>query len=287
MVILTSTRRVFAAFAIWLFLSLVATAGNRVVSQTVGTDELLLAIAATEEVAALSHLSTNLEFSGIAGAASRYPRLVANADSEGILRHSPTLVLFADYSRIDLRTQVERSGVKIIVFDRYATLEDSFENLRILGRAMGPQALQNAEEVIARSRARVETLALRLAGVRPVSVIAPSTYGLIPGDKTTFQDICEHSGADNLAYSEGQLTGHAPQPTEAMLAWRVEKIVVAGSSLESAVAPLLELAPYRFMPAVREKNAALLEPWHMSCVSHMRVEAYEHLARQLHPSRFK
>ena len=71
----------------------------RVVSQTVGTDELLLALAAPEQVAALSHLARDPAFSAVPGEARRYPQLQVNGDAESILRYAPTLVLFANYSR--------------------------------------------------------------------------------------------------------------------------------------------------------------------------------------------
>ena len=46
---------------------------QRVVSQTVGTDELLVAIADPDEIAALSHLSRDSDFSAIAEQAAAYP----------------------------------------------------------------------------------------------------------------------------------------------------------------------------------------------------------------------
>ena len=72
-----------------------------------------------------------------------------------------------------------------------------------------------------------------------------------------------------------------------MLTWPIERVVVSGDDLDSALAPFLKLPPYQFMAAVREKRAALLKPWHLSSVTHHRIEAYEHLARQLHPELFK
>jgi iron complex transport system substrate-binding protein len=285
--VLIPVRRVFAAALVALFTLVNARAGaNRIVSQTVGTDEILLSVADTDEVAALSHLATNREFSAIADQAAAFQRLRGNADAEEILAHRPTLVLFADYSRIDLRTQVQRSGVRILVFDRYATLQQSYDNLRLLAQEMGAHTSEKAEQVIAASERRVALLKLRLTGVRPKRVIAPSTYGLLPGDETTFQDICDHAGAENLGSTLGHLSGHAPQPTEDMLEWPIEQVVVAGENAEAALKPLREVAPYRYLDAVKQGRAALLDPWHMSCVSHLRIEAYEQLARALHPERF-
>ena len=152
---------------------------------------------------------------------------------------------------------------------------------------LGPHAGQKAEAIIADCERRVASLAEKLKGVRPIRVIAPSTYGVIGGADTTFQDLCDHAGAENLAATLGKLTGHAPPPNEQMLTWPIERVVLSGDDPDSAIAPFLNLPPYQFMPAIREKRTALLKPWHLSAVTHHRVATYEQLARQLHPGRFR
>ncbi len=272
---------------LWCSLTLLTSAGTlRIVSQTVGTDELLLALAEPEQVAALSHLSRESVYSAVAAQAAAYPKLERTADAEAILSHRPTLVLFADYSREELVRQVERTGTPILVFRQYKTLEDAYTNLRLLGAAMGPMATQRAEQLIAQCQERVTRLQIALQGATPVKVIAPSTYGVIPGADTTFADLCAYACAENLADTRGHLVGHAAPPVESMLTWPIQKVVVAGENSDSALEPFIKLPPYSFLPAVREKRVALIEPYQLSSVSHHRIEGYERLARELHPERF-
>jgi iron complex transport system substrate-binding protein len=275
------------AFVAWVGLAgrSAMAAPVRVVSQTVGSDELLLAVADPSQIAALSHLAGDPSYSAIVDEAKPYPRVVLGADAEGILKYSPTLVLFANYSRSELVEQVRRAHVQVIVFDHYATLADVYANLRLLAHAIGTDA--RAEKLIADCEKRVATLQLKLRGVKPVRVIAPSIYAMIPGDNTTFQDLCDHAGAENLAATLGHLHGHAPPPSEQMLTWPVDRIVVAGKNLESALAPFKSLPPYALMPVVRENRAVLIEPYQISCVSQHRIDGYERLARDLHPEIFK
>ncbi len=258
----------------------------RVVSQTAGTDELLLALAEPAQVAALSHIARDPVFSAVAEQAKAFPQIAAG-DAETILKFSPTLVLVSDYSRAELVAQVRRAGVRVLVFDRYKTLDDAFANLRLLGRELGPTAGARAERVVADGQARLRSLAEKLRGVPPVRVIAPSTYGVIGGADTTFQDLCDHAGATNLAATLGKLTGHAAPPNEQMLTWPVDRVVVSGTSLETGLAPFRTLPPYQFMPAVREGRAVLIDECLLSSVTHHRIEGYEQLARALHPDVFK
>jgi len=260
-------------------------ASVRVVSQTVGTDELLLALAAPEQVAALSHLARDPAFSAVPGEARSYPQLTVGGDAESILRYAPTLVLFANYSRAELVVQIRRAGVRVLIFDRYDTLDDTYANLRLLARELGAEA--KAERLIGDCQARMTALAARLRRVKSVRVIAPSPYGMIPGRNSTFQDLCDHAAAENLAATLGHLEGHAVPPSEQMLTWPVDYVVVAGADLESALAPYRTLPPYEYMPAVREGRAVLLRPCLLSCVSHYRIDGYEMLARTLHPEAFQ
>jgi iron complex transport system substrate-binding protein len=258
---------------------------ERVVSQTVGTDEFLTAVAHADQIAALSHLSSDRSFSAIADRSADFPRLRVNGDAEDILQYEPTLVLFADYSRAELVEQVRRTGIRIMIFDRYDSLEDAYANLRRLAGELGTES--RAEAVIRDCETRVAALKAKLRGCQPVRVIAPSTYGRLPGAETTFQDLCDHGGAENLAATLGELVGHAPPPNEQMLTWPVDAIVLAGDSLDQAIRPYIELSPYSLMEAVRNRRAVVLEPWQLACVSHHRVSAYEKLARSLHPEVFE
>jgi iron complex transport system substrate-binding protein len=120
--------RTFIAAVLWFWLAVFAeaqTAAVRVVSQTVGTDELLLAVAEPSQIAALSHLSRDPAFSGISEEAKGYPQLALNADLESLLQYRPTLVLCADYSRAELVAQARRVGLNVVIITRYEPMPDA------------------------------------------------------------------------------------------------------------------------------------------------------------------
>jgi iron complex transport system substrate-binding protein len=257
----------------------------RVVSQAVGTDELLLALAGPEQIAALSHISTQAEYSPVAEQAKAYPSISAG-DSEAILRYRPTLVLFTDYSRAELVAQVRKTGVTVIVFDHYATIGDVYGNLRRLGKALGQEA--RAEALIAECQRRMAELEVKLKNVKPLRVVNASTYGLLSGAETTFQDLCDHAGAENLATTLGGMRGVSPEPAEKMLVWPIDAVVLGGEGTAAeALAPLRDILPYRHIAAVKQGRAVVLPSALLASVSHHRIDAYERLARGLHPEVFK
>ena len=63
-----------------------AVAPVRVVSQTVGSDELLLALAEPEQIAALSHIARDPAYSVVAAEAKKFPQ-ITQGDAETILKH--------------------------------------------------------------------------------------------------------------------------------------------------------------------------------------------------------
>jgi iron complex transport system substrate-binding protein len=255
---------------------------RHVVSQTVGSDELLLALAKPGQIASLSTLSREPEYCADFEQARKYPRL-EGSDAESVLKFHPDLVLMASYSRQETALQLRKAGVSVIVFDHFDTLQELYGNLRLLGDALG--ARDRAEALITRCEARVAALRQRLAGVAPTRVLAPSSYGFIAGRHTTFQDLCEHAGALNVA-AEAGLDGHAPIPSESVLAWKVDLLVMEGSDREAALAHVRQIAPFKFLDAAKAGRCVLLPSALMSSVSHHRIEGYEVLAKALHPERF-
>jgi iron complex transport system substrate-binding protein len=261
-------------------LPLSAARPQRVVSQSVGTDELLLAIADPGQIAALSHISHDGRFSPVAEEARRFPAL-RDSDAESVLRFRPDLVLAASYTRPETLGLLHRAGVRLVVLDHFDSLDDVYASLRYLGRELGQEG--RAEAVINENRARVMALAARLKGVKPVRVLSAGIYPFTAGAETTFQDICDHACAINVA-AEAGIKGHAPTPSEKLLVWNVEVLVASGD--DNIRARLGELPHYRVLPAYKAGRIVVLPGPLMSSVSHHRVATYEALARALHPERF-
>ncbi|HJW71962.1 MAG TPA: ABC transporter substrate-binding protein [Geothrix sp.] len=262
-------------------LPLLAARPQRVVSQAVGTDELLLALADPGQIAALSHISHDAEFSPVAAEARRFPAL-KDSDAESVLSFRPDLVLAASFTRPETLALLRRAGVRLVVMDRFDSLEDVFFSIRILGHELGQEA--RAEALIAQCRQRTNALAARLKGVRPVRVLSAGLYPFTSGIGTSFQDLCEHAGAINVA-AEAGLKGHAPTPSEKLLAWNVE--VLVASDDKNIRARLAEIPHYRAMKAFKEGHLVVIPGSMLSSVSHHRIDTYELLARALHPERFR
>lgn len=253
----------------------------RVVSQTVGTDELLTALAAPGQIAALSHLARDPAFTPDLAATRGLPCL-RTGSAEDILRFRPDLVLAATYTAPETVALLRRARVAVVVLDRFETLDDLYDSARRVGAALGRS--QRAEELVAQWKARVAALDQRLRGVRPVRVLSVGLYPFTAGLGTTFQAMCDHAGAVNVAAEQG-LRGHQPTPGEKVLTWKVDVLVTEQG--DDMVRRIRERPPYAFMEAARRGRIVEIPGPLMSATGQARIQAFESLARALHPEAFR
>ena len=248
-----------------------------------GTDDLLMAIAAPGQIAALSCLSRDKRYSPMAREASNFASL-RTGDAEDILRLRPDLVLAATFTQPETVALLKRAKVAVVVLDHFDSLEDLYRNARTLGQLLGRSA--RAEALIGQWQARVGALDRRLRGLKPVRVLAVGFYPFTAGSGTTFQDLCDHAGALNVA-AEAGLKGHAPTPAERILTWKVDVLVAPWEEGMDLKARLKDLPPYKFMEAFRQGRVLPLPGPLMATNSQARLDAYECLARALHPEAFR
>jgi len=274
-------------FAALLSCHLVASAPKRVVSQTIGTDDVLLALAGPGQIAALSHLAHDPLYAPDAKSAKKYPTLKGSS-AEDILRFKPDLVLMASFSPPDSVAVLKKAGIKLYIMEKYETLEDVYECLRQVGDLLGQR--QKADKLIASCKERVNNLSSALKEAKPVRVLSAGVYPYISGSDTSFQDLCDHAGAINAA-AEAGIVGVVPTPSEKMLSWQIDILIGPTEHRQSEAGPKLadrlkDVAPYRYLEAYKKGRVIEIPGALFAATSHHRIDAYEMLAKALHPERF-
>ena len=129
---------------------------QRVVSQTVGTDDLLLALAAPGQIAALSHLARDERYSPSFQEARKVPCLT-NGEAEDILRHKPDLVLAASYTQPEVLNLLRRAQVSLLLIEKFESLEDTAKDLLGRARAVFPIVTQSSATVCGQTLYRFDT----------------------------------------------------------------------------------------------------------------------------------
>lgn len=261
----------------------VSAAPQRIASQTLGTDEILLAICDPKRVVAFSNLALDPKYSNVV-AEARATNSPAVGNAEDILRLKPDLIFVASYSRAEIVEQLQAAGAPAFHFANFDRIEDVRTNIRSVGYVIGEderaaQLIQKMDEELARIRARTPP------GERRPRVMSYGGSGYTAGANTLFDDIIRHAGAINVSV-ENDIDGFRKISAEQVLAWQPDYIVIAGNGgdeqMEEARRELLLNPAVAATNAARNNRIVVMDTRHSLTVSHHIVRAVEDLANALY-----
>jgi len=253
---------------------------QRIVSQTLATDEILLALVAPERLVALSHLADDARYSYCTDRA----KLVAGrcgASAEAILQLRPDLIFVASYSRAELVELLSASGAPVYRLTNFGGLADIKANIRAIGEAVGETAA--AEALVAEMNRRFAALNKRAQQRKqPLRVMSFGGSHFTAGAGTTFDDLVHVIGCINVAAEQG-VVGFRQISSEQLLAWRPEIIVVGAEQGEEAAVRQRWLADPVVAAAIGRdpKRLVVMESRALTTVSQYLADAAEHLEAQL------
>jgi iron complex transport system substrate-binding protein len=259
---------------------------RRIVSQAVGSDNILLQLC-PERLIAVSALARDRRYSFAAEEVERRA-IPAAPTSEAVLALRPDLVICANYASSEHLDRLDQAGLQVLRINRFATIADIDANIRLLG------AVTDCDEAADRLATTMQArIAAAVASIQrppqPLRILGWS-YGTVLGRGTTFDEISTLLGAINIASAAG-LEGWPHVGIEQILAWDPDAIVIpdtASDQLDSAAAMaafLTEHPPLARLRATREGRIIVLPARLMGTVSHHIASYAEALASQLYPQR--
>jgi iron complex transport system substrate-binding protein len=195
---------------------------QRIVSQTLGTDEILLAICPLERIAALSILAEDGNYSNMVEQAQQVSGR-ATEGAEQILQLKADLIFVASYSRAETVRLLQESKAPVFRFANFNSIADVISNIRTVGYATGCDAeaerlIQQMNDELAELRARVPQ------NQSPLRVMSYDRTGYTAGVNTLFDDVVRAAGAINASAEKG-ITGFAKISVEKIAEWQPDVIV--------------------------------------------------------------
>ncbi len=262
---------------------------SRIVSGTLATDEILLALLPPQRLAALTYLADDPTVSNVAAEARAVPGRLKQVEAERVLALEPDLLLVARYTRREIIVQLEGAGVPVLRMPSYDTLSDIRRNICFLGSAVGVEA--KSEVLIAEMDQTLAHIRTLTRGELRPRVLYYGPSGFTAGKGTIFSELLEVAGGRNAVEKVG-VTGYVHLPLETALALDPEVILLSGyrgTRRAEEIKPSQELADdpaWKNVAAVRNSRVYTIPGNHLSCISHHVVKAAEDIARVLHPDRF-
>jgi iron complex transport system substrate-binding protein len=254
---------------------------TRIVSVTLATDEILLALVEPSRLIGVTYLAVDERLSNMAQAAAAIPYKV-QADAEQIISLQPDLVLVASFLRGEFIRLLQAAGLVVFQFQAYDSIAEIQQNIRLIGQMVGEEA--KAEALVATMQARLQALAQRLRpiGERP-RVLYWGSHGYTAGRLTSMDELITYAGGENLAATYG-IIGPANLSAEQVLAMNPQ--VIVSDTLEHGAQP--GLPPALLHPALQDTDALqhgrvyAIPSRYLVTSSHCIVDGVEAFARVLH-----
>lgn len=196
----------------------------RVVSLNLCLDQLVLAVAAPGQVAAVSDVAQDPHLSAQWRAARAVPAVRARV--EEILALRPDLVFLDVFAPVHIVALLKRAGVRVAQFPEAATFDDGMARVRAIAAALGraDRGATLAEEMQRRQAAIVD----RPGDRRPLAAVWQAN-GFTVGVGTVQDDLLRRAGFRNLA-AERSAGPFEPLPLEALVRAAPDLLILDGAT---------------------------------------------------------
>ena len=220
-------------------------------------DQLVLSVAAPEQVLTVSWLSADPEESLLAAQAKRYPLNYGSA--EELLRFNPGVVIAGAYTNAFTRALLARLGYKVIELEPEDSIEDIAHNLSLVAAAIGREERGNA--LVAELRAREREIAATRPAHSPATVVV-RPGGFTVGEHSLADELMKLAGLRNVAAEQG-LDRWGSLSMETLLTSRPELIVLTGyrASQPSLANAVLEHPALRRLRSARRTVTVAAPYW--------------------------
>jgi iron complex transport system substrate-binding protein len=254
---------------------------KRIVSQTLGTDEILFAICPRDRIAGITELAFNHAYSKIVDEA-KASGIKTIYGPEDIIVLKPDLVFIASYSRGEMSALLRAAHAPVYRFSNFDRIEDVANNVRHLGYLIGEDAaaarvVTDMHERLTRARAKAAA-----SGRRP-RIMTYDGSGYTAGRDTLFDDVIRQAGGVNVSAEHGA-KGFGRVSGEQILEWQPEYLICGAKPGEADLVRrrLMDNPAIASSTAVKSGRLILMDTRVFLTTSHHVVTAVEALVDALY-----
>lgn len=265
---------------------------QRIVSLTLGTDEMLLALVESKRLAALTYLVDDAGISSASEGAKVVPGRV-KAELESILTAQPDLVIVANWQSADLIKGVQAAGVPVYVYKTPATVAEVMQVVTKLAALVGEP--ERGQQLVGKMQQDLDALQQELAKVPPetrLRVIRYTLMGATYGQGSLFDDMCRLAGVENgVSLAGGDAFGILPK--ERMVSVNPDILILSTwdyegkTNMEEYRQQLLHDPALQSVKAIAAERLVMLPDREISSASQHIVKGVRALAHAAYPAQVK
>ncbi|CUH94657.1 hypothetical protein P22_0723 [Propionispora sp. 2/2-37] len=261
---------------------------GRIVSLTLGTDEMLMSLVPAERILALTYLADDAGISNIAEQAKQVPRKV-RAEVEPVIGLQPDLVLAADWQPPDLIQVLREAGIAVYVYKTPSTIAEIKETILLIAQVVGEE--QKGTELVAGMQEQLDGIRARLQPLTAKEekvVVQLTAAGGVGGTGSIFEDICRYARASSGAANIG-LTVNEVLTKEQLVAANPDVLLLPAwdysgkTDWQSYAAMIASDSGLQSVKAVRNGQMVAVPERYLSCTSQYIVQGVAAIARAAHP----
>jgi iron complex transport system substrate-binding protein len=254
---------------------------KRIVSQTLGTDEILFAICPRDRIAGITEVAFNDAYSKIVEEA-KASGIKTIYGPEDILALKPDLVFIASYSRAEMAMLLRAAHAPVYRFSNFDRIEDVANNVRQLGYLIGEDAaaarvVSDMNQRLTRARERAKA-----SGRRP-RIMTYDGSGYTAGGNTLFDDVIRQAGGVNVSAEHGA-KGFGRVSGEQILEWQPDYLICGAKPGEADIVRrrLMDNPAIASSAAVKSGRLILMDSRLFNTTSHHEVPTVETLVDALY-----
>ena len=265
---------------------------KRIVSYSISTDEILLALVEPQRIAALSRLVDDPGVSSIVKEAKQIPNRVQGNSMEGVLAFKPDLVIIPDFHPPEMLQSARELGLKVYIYKTPSDIKGVKRSIRQIAALTGEK--NKGEAVVTKMEERIRQVQQRLAGI-PVSrrkrVIQLRSEGAFYAPDNSFGDVCRHAGVSD-ATLELKYPSAMEITQEKVVELNPDIIFVPDWDYDGKHNPdgekqkILNNPSYSGMKAVQQGNVYTISGALVLTVSQYIADAVEEVAKMSYPEVF-
>jgi len=264
---------------------------EKIVSLTLGTDEILLELVGKDRIAALSELATDEGLSNVTKEAEGFTLLAAK-DTEKIISLQPDLVFVANWTDANIVQQLRDAGINVYAFKTAENISEQKKVIEELAYVTGE--VEKGKEIIAQMDSKlkyVEEKVKNLKEEEKLKALSCDSFFYTYGKNTTFDDLASYAGVINLA-SELGMEGWVQISKEKIIELNPDVLILPSWSYEGFDADefyndIKNDKSLQSVNAVKNNRIFSLKESHTTALSQYIVLGVEDLAKAVYPELFK
>ena len=260
----------------------------RIITASVGHDEMTLAIVPNERLVAVGGATKNETYSNVAHLVQEKAEI--SRDPEVIIAQAPDVVVTSPFMQIEVVEALTRAGIPVIQTELEQGPEARINAILLMGYIYGEEerAWDFADEVQARYDALVSVTAAKDPKPRVLALTQYSDTLWVAGGGSTEGGVITAAGGLNAAEEAG-VSGNQTTSLEGVIAMAPDIIIIAqpvAFGAEEFRQSLLDHEALAELPAIKNGAVFVVESKHFTTLSYWNIRGAEDLARMLWPDDF-